>query len=1396
MTDRESPSWLSRWQSPLLLSVAALVISFGQRPFKVYNDTRIEMITAPGRFLGRLPDLWTSTIDLGHIQSSQFVGFLFPQGPFFALGDFLGMPLWIVQRIWFAALLTMAGWGVVRLIDAMYTPRLRGAGFLAGLLYIASPFVMISLNRGSVWLVPYAALPWALLWTKRGIDSPRGWKAPAAIALLLAFTADATVALVAWVVIGMAILAVFEALTGPGLKSTISFAWRTALLSAAAALWWLIPTAAQAKFGSDYLTFTEHAESILRTPSASESLRLLGYWVGYVKVFPGSGAQFPAIAPYLASPFVIAASFFVPLLAIASFAIIRRWRYGVFFALMLALAVLAMSAGFPKETFVGRAVYDLYYAAGPFQFIRTTYKAAPLAGLALVSLAGVGIASVWRVLCGLNLEINGRRINRGISLSIAGFAVVALVLLWGRPLWAGNAINPAGFFDKVPKPWVDAVKFSTKTAPENTRIAILPGSTFSDYSWGNAQMSVAPGLTDRPVLIRQIVRSSSTDAAQLLEVTDNLLQQGRLMPGQLNPLLRLMGVGQVLVGTDASPVRNEEVDPARVEAQLQTQIGFHKPIASFGPPMLFAPPGDRGGESFTLPQVRAYSAPLPATPGIKRVQVSDAPVVLDGDASGVLSMAAVGSLDPGRALFYSGSLTHASLSKLNADRPTLVFSDSNRRTLVIPSLLTANTGPTLSANEPVARVFPVYDPFPAVGPAGRTVAVNDGFSLLYAPISEGNAFNRARRPSAAFDGDPSTAWMTEQRNPAEQYLEITLRQPRVLRSIYLQPHREGISITNSASVSVNGGPARTHRLNRGWNEVPIGNAKVTKLRITPQTRKGFLGRARGGFDEIRIPGSSGRESLLMPSHLAALSAGMNLDSSRFEIIVERQMADFSRQAGKPAEGPASNNPLDAVDPERSINRIVTLPAGRSFVADGWASVSPTASDAAIDSLVGMTGPAIFTSSQRFEGTPENRASSAFDGLTSTAWKTEMNLDHQPWIQWQGNRAVTISRFKLISDPGRFLVPTRITINGGQGNFYAAVRRDGQVNLPQPITTNRLRITIGDARPRKRQNPNSRHNTRAVAISEIRIPGVPTVQVPRSGRFESDCGALTAASNARSIPLAVTGSVVDLDAGRSLTAKQCSDQTLRLNRGVNQLAAPAGSIFTSDYLRLTGAPPKPVTQPVRRAVMDADGKVLLDGSGWLVLAESYSPGWSATCKDQQGRSKDLGSPVEIDGFANGWKINGSQCTSAKFTFGAQTAANISYMVSLLTFIGLVILLLIFWNRNRRNRDKPEQSDHLDTDVVISSRSNPHLIINSSAPTSAKLSRLSRATGWLSASSAGFVVATAILYLVNPEPGSDPINFDFPYHHLSAHWTALTAIVLLLAAVVVQIIDLRRSRDHAG
>src|SRR5215213_158082 len=113
----------TRQAIPVGLALGAFVVAFAQRPGKVFADSRVELTANPGLFLDRVGSVWSSTTDLGHVQSGQFVGYLFPQGPWFAAAEALGISIWLAQRVWLGLLLALAAWGVVRLMDELYRPE-------------------------------------------------------------------------------------------------------------------------------------------------------------------------------------------------------------------------------------------------------------------------------------------------------------------------------------------------------------------------------------------------------------------------------------------------------------------------------------------------------------------------------------------------------------------------------------------------------------------------------------------------------------------------------------------------------------------------------------------------------------------------------------------------------------------------------------------------------------------------------------------------------------------------------------------------------------------------------------------------------------------------------------------------------------------------------------------------------------------------------------------------------------------------------------------------------------------------------------------------------------------------------------------------------------------------
>ena len=124
-------------------------------------DTKLDLTANPLRFLARAANLWNSDLPFGQAQNQAY-GYLFPHGAFFLLGDTLGLPGWITQRLWWALLLTAGFWGLLRVAEALgigTTPS-RVIGALA---FALSPRVLTTLGSISSETLPMMLAPWVLL---------------------------------------------------------------------------------------------------------------------------------------------------------------------------------------------------------------------------------------------------------------------------------------------------------------------------------------------------------------------------------------------------------------------------------------------------------------------------------------------------------------------------------------------------------------------------------------------------------------------------------------------------------------------------------------------------------------------------------------------------------------------------------------------------------------------------------------------------------------------------------------------------------------------------------------------------------------------------------------------------------------------------------------------------------------------------------------------------------------------------------------------------------------------------------------------------------------------------------------------------------------------------------
>jgi arabinofuranan 3-O-arabinosyltransferase len=1360
-----------RWLSPALAGVAFL-IAFLQRPGERVADTKIDLHVDPVGFLAEVASVWNDSGGLGQVQAGQYSGYLFPMGPFFALGDLLGLPDWVVQRLWLGLLLALAAWGTVRLLDVLLDRERGPEHLVAGLLVIFNPYVVIFANRTTVTLLGYAALPWLLLIVHRGIRDPRGWWWAAAFALVVATTGGGVnAAVTAFVLLGPIVLAGYEATFGPARWREVgAFALRAGVLAVIASLWWIVPVAAHARYGLNFLPFTEAPGSIWDTTSMSEGVRLMGYWISYLGVGYSDTLvpYFDTSGTYLFEWPVVLATFAVPALAVAGLAVSLRWRYGPFFLALLLIALLVTAAGFPDGAPLRRALTFTYYRLEAVQFLRTTYKAAPLVSLSVAVLAGVAAGAAWR-------RLQARPPLRAL---LAGAAAVVLGLS-ALPLLAGRAIDEQMVYD-VPREWERAADELDRELPTGSRAMVLPGQVFPFYDWGGTQDPILPALSDRPVASRYVVPYSDLHAVDLQFTLDALLTQRRAIPGQLGPLLHLAGVRSVVTGTDDDRVRSGSVEPGAAAEQLAADPALGTPERTYGDPR-------------PLPRVRRYD--LADARPLVRVEPIGPGLVVDGSAEALAGLAAFGALPEDRPILYAADASAAELRDAAAGGEVVV-SDTNRKRVFISSRPNQNVGATLAAGDEVSRDGAVLNPFPDRGTSAQTVALLDGAAWISAPFSPQFPQFPEHRPYAAFDGDPETFWVADRYvEPEGRRVEIAFDHPRDVPYLDLLPQRE--SRTGIGTVEVAG---RKFEVKPGWNRLRLGLRDVDRLelrilRLTGPTER----RGPGAIAEVRIPGLRVRESLRTPLVAQDALRGRGLSHTALTYLFMRTMGDnpFGRAPEiDPDRGfvPEERNQEAALvrepgDGEEQIRRAIDPPTPRSYSAKAWVTVGAGVRDSAIDALIGL--PPGFESSGRYEGQPGRRASSAFDVDDATAWIAPAR--GTPWIAWATQRPVAVRSLQLEPVPDRRIArPAEVLLITPDGTTpVLRVGSGGKVELPSPVRARRFRLEV---------LASSLASAEAVGIASVRGPGLPRVPRAATETFRSACGALRVEAGREAAALRVRGTLGQLEAGRPLRAEPCG-AALRLAARPT-VVETVSSLFRPALLRLRSAAPDGpgaprgggrVLDPGESGRGSYEGvRVDLDGAAWLVLGESFNLGWKASCG-----GSDLGEPRPIDGFANGWRV-APGCMDVDITFEPNRQARWSYAIS---GLGCLLMLAVLVLR----RPRPPRPDDCGAWPGT-----PDARLGPFKPSHAAAVGLAAALagGFLFALRAGVVIGPLVflllwrgvtlrvliiaaalllglvvpaLYVILMPDDLGGFNSEYPVDLIAAHWVSVAALVLLALAL---------------
>jgi len=811
--------------------------------------------------------------------------------------------------------------------------------------------------------------------------------------------------------------------------------------------------------------------------------------------------------------------------------------------------------------------------------------------------------------------------------------------------------------------------------------------------------------------------------------------------GALGPMSSLLSAGDVLVQYDQAYERYDTPNPQTVAAQLANPpAGLVDPVA-YGTPRPNVPVLPHFDEAtLALPADPAWPAPLVSYTvthprPIVRTESTATPLVVAGDANGVVGAASVGLLTGNPTILYAGTLdTNAKLRRATLAQPAdLVVTDTNRKQGYRWNSLNENTGYTETAAQGPDTADPSDAPldlFPGAPADAQTTTVLAGVSTVTAS-SYGSSITYLPedRPAAALDGNLQTAWLTNSFvGQIGQWWQVALDAPRTESQLLLvQPqtgdpdrHITRVTLTFDGGHPVTLPLAPASRAAAG-QVVTFPAHTFTTLRITvsgvtvddPSSPVGS--RSSVGFAEVGLPGVSVDETVSMPQDLLRAAGPASL-SDRLTLVMTRL-----RASGTPPRA----------DVEHSLQRTFWLPTARTFSLTGQARVSPLIPDDEIDRVVGRPGSdytgTVAYSLGRLPNDLRANAMATLDNDPTTVWEPGFGAAHQAgqWLQYHFRTPLAFGHLDLqIVADGRHSVPTQLTISADSGQATVtlppladATVAGSVVDVPVDFPTlhgTSVRITVDAVRLENTLNYYSQTPiAMPIGIATVGFPGVTATPLP--ALVPTSCRNDLVSVDGTPVSVRVTGTTADALDRQPLTISLCGPDAggLALGPGNHTLRSALGQQAAYDVDRLvldsapgggpmalasptTVAPPTVAPSPavvvddqtattIRttvRGVGTAPGAAPFD----LILGESINRGWTATV----GGGHGLGPPVLVDAFANGWRIDPAAVApyvhdgqlDVTLTWTPQRTVDWALLVSVVALVGCLVLAV--WPVRRRRR----------------------------------------------------------------------------------------------------------------
>jgi arabinofuranan 3-O-arabinosyltransferase len=1281
-----------------VVAAAALILTFAQSPGRVSPDTKLDLTANPLRFLARAFNLWNSELPFGQAQNQAY-GYLFPHGTFFLVGDVLGLPGWVTQRLWWALLLTVGFWGLLRVAEALGigSPTSR---IIAAVAFALSPRVLTTLGAISSETLPMMLAPWVLLpviLALRGEGSVRVMAARSALAIALMGAVNAVATMT-----GCLAAVIWLACHRPNRLWWRFTAWWLACAVLAVA-WWVVALVLLGRISPPFLDFIESSGVTTQWMSLTEMLRGTDAWTPFVAPNATAGTSLvTGSVAVLATTLVAAAG--LAGLAIRSSPASGRCPQPAFrgrLITILLIGVVLLAAGYSGGlgSPVAQQVQAFLDADGTP--LRNIHKLEPLLRLPLtlglahllgrIPLPGSAPRRVWTN--ALAHPEHDKRVAVGVVVLVALAAATSLA-------WTGR-LTPPGAFTAIPQYWHDTADWLDK---HNTggRVLVAPGAPFATQVWGASHDEPLQVLGSSAWGVRDSIPLTPPQTIRALDSVQRLFAAGRPSAGLADTLAR-QGISYVVVRNDLNPETSRSARPVLVHQAIEGSGGLVKK-AQFGEPV---GPG-------TLAGFVTDSGLRPRYPAVEIYQVHGTspvvPYLVDTDAMARVDGGpeALLRLDERRRLLRQPPLG-----------PMLLASDAEQAGLPVPAVTVTDT--PLARETDYGRVDDhssairtpddprhTYNRVPDYPAGGADMVYGQwtgGRVSVSSSASDSTALPNVAPmsgPAAAIDADSSTSWVSNSLQAAVgQWLQVDFDHPVTNATITITPSASavGAQVRRLEVSTVNGtGTLRFDEAGKPLTTaLPYGETPWVRITAV-DTDDGSPG-VQFGITDFTVT-QYDANGFAHPVNLrhTAMVPGPPANSAVAQWDLGSEL--LGRQGCAESPNGIRCAAAMALSPEEPVNlsRTLTVPERTAVTPTVWvrARQGPNLAD-----LISEPGTVRATG----DADPIDVLGSAYaaaDGDPGTAWTApQAVVRHKiaPTLTLKLPARSEVAGLRVAPSSSELPAhPTLVAVDLGDGPQVRRLSSDGGAQWFElkPGVTDTIRLSILDW--------DNVIDRTALGFDQLKPPGLAEVTAldPRGAPIAAadaarnrerpidlPCGrgpVIGVAGQFVQTSVATTvGALVD---GDPFAARPCRAGPITLPAGQQELVISPGAAFVVDGVQLAGPLADQLrtaaTAPAQTGAWSADHREVnvapSQASRVMVVPESVNPGWTARAGDGS-----LLSPVTVNGWQQGWVLPPGTAGIVTLTF----ASNALYRAGLAGGLALLpVLALLAFLPVRRPR-APEE-----------------------------------------------------------------------------------------------------------